>query len=338
MNDLTTNPALVAWLAGVLNAQAVRIVQAHKLSGGAIQENWALDIDADGQAHALVLRRDAPATIGASRSRAQEFVLLAAAYAAGVRVPHPVGLCDNPEVLGTPFVVLQRIPGQGYGPKIVRDTTLGGDRTALAHELGRQLARIHAIRPSDPVAAILGPQPGDPAHAEITQLRIWLDALDMPRPALEWALRQCARAAPRPDRVVFAHRDYRTGNYMVDAHGLTAILDWEFAGWGDPAADIGWFCAECWRFSRPELEAGGIAARDVFYKGYTDESGQQIDPARVAWWEIMAHIRWAVIALQQEARHTSGREPSLHLQVTGRIADTLELRLLRMTAPGGFGP
>eukprot|EP01035_Chromulina_nebulosa_P049233 gene49233-66860_t len=38
---------------------------------------------------------------------------------------------------------------------------------------------------------------------------------------------------------------------MVNATGLTGILDWEFAAWGDPHEDIGWLCARCWRFGGP---------------------------------------------------------------------------------------
>ena len=113
----------------------------------------------------------------------------------------------------------------------------------------------------------------------------------------------CA-ALPQANAV---HRDFRTGNYMVDAHGLTAVLDWEFAGRGDPMSDIGWFCAECWRFGKTELEAGGIAPRAVFYEGYQAQSGAQIDDASVRYWEVMAHLRWAVIALEQGHRHLSGR-------------------------------
>ena len=47
----------------------------------------------------------------------------------------------------------------------------------------------------------------------------------------------------------------------------------------------------------------------------------------------MAHIRWAVIALQQGARHVSGAEASLELALTGRIASELELSVLEMTPP-----
>ena len=144
MSDLTTNPALAVWMAGALGAAQAQVTGARKLSGGAIQENWALDVLADGAQHALVLRRDAPATIGASRSRAQEYALLEAAHAAGVLVPRPVGFCDDAQVIGAPFAVLERVAGEGYGPKVVRDRALGGDRDALARAPPiRQRQRLH---------------------------------------------------------------------------------------------------------------------------------------------------------------------------------------------------
>ncbi len=83
---------------------------------------------------------------------------------------------------------------------------------------------------------------------------------------------------------------------------LTAILDWEFAGWGDPDEDIGWLCCKGWRFGRLDREAGGIAERAPFYRGYESESGRRLDPERVRFWEVMANLRWAVIAMQQSDR------------------------------------
>ena len=66
---------------------------------------------------------------------------------------------------------------------------------------------------------------------------------------------------------------------MLDGAKLTGILDWEFAGWGDPHEDIGWFCCKGWRFARLDREAGGIAGRAPFYSGYEGASGRAIDPA-----------------------------------------------------------
>ncbi len=327
---------LANWLAHRLAQPALQIVEVEPLAGGAIQENWRitcrLDQDPGAETRSFVLRRNATATIASSHSRAAEFALLTAAHAAGVLVPVPVGYCDDPFVLGDGFSVVTMVDGVGLGPRIVKDHSLGGDRDALAFRLGRELARIHAIRPGQPALDFLGPAPASPAQATIDALRTALDGLGAHRPALEWGLRWAELHAPDCPRCVLVHNDYRTGNYLVDRNGLTAILDWEFAGWGDPMADLGWFCAECWRFGRPDLEAGGIAARAVFYRGY-EAGGGRVDDAAVRYWETIAHLRWAVIALQQGERHTSGRQRSLELALTGRIVPELELAIVRRTGP-----
>ena len=122
---------------------------------------------------------------------------------------------------------------------------------------------------------------------------------------------------------------------MVDCGELTGVLDWEFAGWGDRHEDLGWFCAKCWRFGATGREAGGISERAPFYEGYEAEAGAAIDPKAVAYWEVMAHVRWAVIAAQQATRHISGIEPSLELALTGHVIPELELEILKMTLDSG---
>lgn len=329
--------ALRTWIAECLKAPDLAIEEIRPLSGGSIQENWLLRCTLGGGERGFVVRKDSAATIASSRSRAEEFKILRAAHDAGVLVPEPVGFCEDATVIGAPFALMGLVEGVGLGPRVAKDLSLGGNRDRLAEQLGRELAKIHRVLDPGSDArrelAFLGEPSPNPALAEVATLRASLDAIGATRPALEWGLRWAERHAPDCPAPTLVHRDFRTGNYMVDANGLTAILDWEFAGWGDPMADIGWFCAECWRFSRTALEAGGIAPRAAFYRGYTAESGRSIDEAAVAYWEVMAHLRWAVIALEQGFRHISGREPSLELALTGRLTPELERTILRDTAP-----
>ncbi|HET7135320.1 MAG TPA: phosphotransferase, partial [Casimicrobiaceae bacterium] len=122
---------------------------------------------------------------------------------------------------------------------------------------------------------------------------------------------------------------YRTGNYLVDDGKLTGVLDWEFAGRGDPRQDLGWFTARCWRFAGKDREAGGIASVEPFIAGYASVAGRAISREDLHYWQVMAHLRWAIIAIEQARRHRD--EPSLELALTGRIVDDLEYEVLRLT-------
>jgi aminoglycoside phosphotransferase (APT) family kinase protein len=270
--------------------------------------------------------------VAASHSREHEFALLRIAKAAGITVPEPLWCCTDTEVIGRAFYLMRRVPGVAAGHRIVRDLSLGGDREALAERLGRELARIHSITPQSVAGgerlAFLAPASGNPGLDRVRLYRGYLDDLGEPRPAIEWGLRWLELNSREASEVTLVHQDFRTGNFLVDQHGLTAILDWEFCAWGDPMSDIGWFCAKCWRFGATEREAGGIAPRAPFYRGYEAASGRRVDPGAVHYWEVAAHVRWAVIALQQAARHLSGEERSLELALTGRIVPELELEVL----------
>jgi aminoglycoside phosphotransferase (APT) family kinase protein len=335
-------PALENFLGESAGARATRIVEATPLAGGANQRNWRLEIDFDGGAlpgrQDLVLRRDAPTKVAASLNLPEVFAVLRRVWRAGVTVPEPLWLCTDPQVLGAPFYLMRWIAGVAQGHKIVAEPSHGGDREALAGRLGEELAKIHRITPPEPDLGFLATPLPDPLRHTIKSYRIFLDQLGRPHPGLEWGLRWCETHAPPPGdgsgEIVLLHQDFRSGNYLVDGQGLTAVLNWEFAGWGDPISDLGWFCAKCWRRSRPDLEAGGIAARAPFYRGYERASGRKVDPEAVAFWEIMAHLRGAVIALQQAARTVLGGEESLELALTGRLCPPeLELEILRRTAP-----
>jgi aminoglycoside phosphotransferase (APT) family kinase protein len=317
-----------------LTGGAVEISNVKKLTGGAIQENWALDIVVEegdwAGGHALVFRCDARSGVATSHSRANEFALLKAANQTGVKVPVPCLLCDDMSVLGRHFFLMHRVNGEAAGHKLVRLPEMSG----LAYELGENLARIHSIVPPRDDLNFLGSPPENPAVAAIALYRSYLDVFETSHPAIEWGLRWLEINAPAPGDAVLCHRDYRTGNYMVEDGHLRAVLDWEFAGWSAPLEDIGWLLAKCWRFGSNQKEVGGVGSRSDFYRGYESASGKTVDKDAVYYWEVMAHVRWAVIACQQAERHVSGEERSLELALTAHVIPELELEILNMTEPG----
>ncbi len=331
--------ALAQFLAAASGAGACEITALAPLAGGSIQENWGLDAHFAGGALAgaqrLVLRAAGDTGVPSSLDRLEEFAVLKAAFAAGVTVPEPLFACPDSSLFGKPFFIMRRAEGTAAAHRITRDPALDPVLPAVAERLGRELARIHTIQPPCPDLDFLTPYEKSGPEYQIAAFRDYLDAHPSPRPVLEWAIRWLETHAPPPTEPVLCHHDFRSGNYLLDGAELTGILDWEFAGWGDPHEDLAWFCSKGWRFARLDREAGGIADRTPFYRGYESESGRAIDPVRAHFWEVLASVRWAVIALQQSDRQMLGGERSLDLALTGRRASECELAILMLLDPGG---
>lgn len=325
-------PALARWLATAIDAERVEIASPTRLGGGAIQENWAFDCTVAGGPragrHRLVLRTSAPSAVPVSWSRPQEFAVLRVAHRAGVTVPEPWVCCADRSVLGRPFYVMRRCPGEARGYRLVRDPGILAASSRLLARLARELALLHRVTPPVPELDFIAAPEAAPSRARIDQYRMHLDAMGAVEPTLEWALGWLAGDPPDWPRPCLLHGDFRTGNFLVDGGELSAILDWEFAAFGDPREDLGWFLCRFWRFGAWDREAGGIGDRAAFLDAYEAASGALLDRAAVGWWEVMATVRWAVVALMQSRRHGSLGEASLELALTRYLLPQLELDLL----------
>jgi aminoglycoside phosphotransferase (APT) family kinase protein len=323
---------VAAWLAETTGADEVTVARMALLGGGAIQENWALDVVCRGGSldgpQELVLRTDAPSRVAVSWDRAQEYRILEVAFRAGVTTPEPIALCSDPAVLGQPFYLMRRVPGEARGFRLVRDPVLRERGDALAARLGSELARLHRVTPPVPGLEFIPVPSGPAALARVAEYRAHLDAMGSAECVLEWALAWLERHAPTVVSPRLLHGDFRTGNYLVDRGELTAVLDWEFAAFGDPLEDLGWMLGRYWRFGAYERDAGGIGSREALLAGYEAEVGHAIDRGAVPYWEVMGTVRWAVIALMQAARHFAGSEQSLELALTAHVLPVLELDLL----------
>ena len=218
---------LARWLASETGAAEVTIERMALLGGGAIQENWGLDIFCrggrlDGR-HELVLRTDAASRVPVSWNRAQEFRVLEAAHGTGVAAPEPVALCEDPAVIGKVFYLMRRARGEARGHKLVRDPLVLASGDALAARLGAELARLHRLVP--PVSGLdFIPVPDRaPALWRVAEYGRHLDHLRAHEPVvtrehlLPRAVADVGRLRRRPDDVGEEQR----GEHPVGLHVVT---------------------------------------------------------------------------------------------------------------------
>jgi aminoglycoside phosphotransferase (APT) family kinase protein len=312
---------------------AAHVTAARPLAGGASREMFAIDVTVDdgpdAGSHRLVLRRDLGGRIyDQSLERDEEYRVIEAANAAGVKVPRVRWLCTDPRVLGTPFFFQDRLEGETIGRRIVKASELTEARAKLPEQMGRELAKIHAIDARS-LAFLPGPRPGQTAAEHyLEHVTASLDAAEDPHPALELALRWLAQNIPHRSARTLVHGDYRIGNVMVGPEGLRGVLDWEFARIGDPLEDVAWPLVRAWRFGADALEMGGVGERAPYLAAYAEASGRSIDPSHVDYWEIMGNLQWAIGCIAQARRHLSGQARSVELASLGRKTAEMELDLL----------
>src|SRR5581483_7336273 len=194
------------------------------LAGGSSKEAWA--VDADGQQ--LLVRRAAVGVIHRhTLSLADEFAVLEAAYAAGVKAPRP--LLYIADLDGREAFVMERLTGETIGRRIVRKDELAAAREHLPVQMADEVAKIHAIPPAAVPFLV---------DARLERMVEELDEVGEPHPAIELGLWWLREHRPPPRAAVVVHGDFRIGNLVVDERGLVGVLDWEFAHLDDPVRDL----------------------------------------------------------------------------------------------------
>jgi aminoglycoside phosphotransferase (APT) family kinase protein len=307
------------------------------LTGGACQDNYRIELhglDGGASKKRFALRSDAARSLAGSIGRRDEYAVIAAARRAGVRTPEARWLREGLVADGRFAYLLDWVEGESIGRRVVKSPALAEARARLPSQLAGELAKIHAVTPerAPEVAslAMVTTPADDPCDGALRFLRAMLGTLPEAQPSIELVCAWLAEHKPTPVAPKLVHGDFRVGNFMVGPEGLRAVLDWEFAHWGDPAEDVAWLCVRDWRFGELALAAGGIARRDDFYREYERASGAPLDRERVRWWEVMGNARWAAGSVQQGERYLSGDEQDIELVAIARRAAEMQWEALRL--------
>jgi aminoglycoside phosphotransferase (APT) family kinase protein len=247
---------------------------------------------------------------------AREHRVLAALAPVYDRAPRPLLFCDDPGVIGAPFlaverrrgaVVRRRIPEALAGfPQVER-------RLALA--LVDALADLHRLDPRAIGLGDLGRPEGFAARQIEGWARRWQAARDRDLPAFEAVRRALAARTPAPLAVAVLHNDPKLDNAMFapdDPDRVTSVFDWDMATTGDPAVDLGvllgYFAADRGRwgddFSAAPV-AGDWPARGDLVERWLSRTGFRAVDA--GWAEAFALWKLAVVLQQIYLRHLRGQ-------------------------------
>lgn len=312
MEELQLKLALVMEPAGVGTGPISGLI---RLSGGANMESWSFDRAGMG----YVLRRAPSAAFMEGRSFGHdvEAELVRTAHRGGVLAPEVVGELTTADDLGTGYI-MYRVEAEVNPAKILADPP-----ASLVHDIARELARIHAIRPTPDI-----PIPYMDTAAALGELRKRFLAYGGDRPVIALALRWCEDNLPSPADPVLVHGDFRMGNLMVDRNGLAAVLDWELAHWGDAHEDLAYGCMAVWRFGHFDRPAFGASDLDTFFASYEASGGGVVDRARFRFWLVYRTLWWALGCMQMAEIWRLGADRNLERAVIGRRTSENEVDLL----------
>ena len=260
----------------------------------------------------------------------QQFRVMRAAFDQHFPVPEPILLFDEADGLGEGFVTAF-VSGETMPKRIISGAELAAVRPGLARQAGELLGQLHSmdLRSLDWLAATADSV--DPVAAQ----RRRYDLYDEPHPALELGFRWLELNRPELPRNVLVHGDFRTGNLMVGAGGIQAVLDWECSHLGEGAEDLGWLCTRSWRFERPDLPVGGFGELTPFLRAYAAAGGRQVTEEEIRFWGIFGLVRWGVLNMMQAHGHVFEGRRDVTFAACGRNTSLIEYDLL-MTLRGSF--
>jgi len=266
----------------------------------------------------VVLRKAPPGPLPhAAHDMARECRWLAALNPVFPLAPRPYLLCEDPDVAGSAFFIMERRhgivvradePAQLYGDEMLR--------RRVGEAVVDTLARLHSIDISDAALSSLGKPTGFVGR----QLRGWSERWERFKtfdvPELDAIARWLTAHQPVDTTVPgIVHGDFKLDNLMLDAEHLdcvVAVFDWEMSALGDPLVDLGMLLAYWVPSAPPEhrdalttvTDRRGWPTREQIIERYANQSSRRLDA--LLFFEIFAFFKIAVVLQQIYYRFVHG--------------------------------
>lgn len=292
--------ALGGWLSGHVQGMAP-LVSVRQFQGGQSNPTFLVT---DAQGSRYVLRKKPPGVLlPSAHAIDREYRVIKALAATGVPVPRVQCYCEDPQVIGAPFYLMEFVEG-----RIFWDPTLpeldAPERAAMYDEMNRVIALMHSI---DPAEVGLGDY-GRPEGFLARQIGRWTkqyrasttEDIEAMERLIEWL----PQHIPASSQAGIFHGDFRLDNLIFHPTEprILAVLDWELSTLGHPLADFAYHMLP-WRLTSSEfrgmaereLEPLGIPSEADYVRRYFERTGQAMDASAYEFCVVYSMFRLAAI-------------------------------------------
>ena len=270
----------------------------------------------------LVLRRKPPGKLLPSAHAVdREYKVITALYDTDVPVPKTYGLCEDDDVAGTSFFVMDFLDGNLFWDPMIPSMT-NRDRKEIYTNKNKTLAKLHSVD----YKKIGLEDYGKPGNYVARQVSRWskqyraseTDNIEAMNNLIDWL----PKNIPDDDETTIVHGDYRLDNMILKNNEVIGILDWELSTLGHPIADFSYHCLS-WRtqeafWDQAKLKELGIPSEREYMEMYCENSGKDLSNN----WEFyMAFNMFKIAGILQGilGRVRDGTAASRHAEERGNM-------------------
>ena len=283
------------------------------ITGGKSNLTYAVS---DGSRDVIVRRPPLGHVLATAHDMAREYRVMQALSGSAVRVPAMFGLCEDTEVIGAPFYVMERITGTAF-QRASELEPLGLVRVrGIANQLVDTLVALHEV---DYQAIGLGDFGRPDGYLE-RQVKRWRQQLEKSRtreiPGIDELADWLSASVPSESGGTIVHGDYRLDNALIDDNdNIAAVIDWEMSTLGDPLTDLALMLAYqqlaldtpagAEAFVTDAPKAAGYLSMDEVTERYASASGR--DVRELGFHLALAYFKLAVILEGIYVRFSQGQ-------------------------------
>jgi len=206
------------------------------------QSNPTFLLNAGGMKY--VLRKKPPGKLLPSAHQVErEYRVMQALEKTDVPVPKMLLLCEDDTIIGTPFFIMEYVPGRVLGDLALPDMN-PHERRAVYADMIRVLAALHTVKHVE-----LGLEDyGKPGNYFSRQIGRWskqyVAAKTEEIGSMEELMQYLPANVPEDDTSCIVHGDFRMENMLFHPTEpkVVALLDWELSTLGHPLGDLGYSC------------------------------------------------------------------------------------------------